>query len=204
MVRPPLPGGRRGIGGIVLLILLAAVVIGDRSGSDRPGERGDRSGGRSESARGAQSGDGKEGAGDRDRGGGGDRESAEVVRVVDGDTIEVDLDGRVEDVRYIGIDTPESVKPGTPVECFGEEASDANRELVEGERVALVFDRELRDRYGRLLAYVYVDGTLVNAELVRDGFARTLEIPPNTTEAEALSRLERRAAVAGRGLWGSC
>lgn len=192
MGRPPLPVGRRGIGGIVLLILLAAVVIGDRSGSDRPAERDDRFGGRSESA------------GDRDRGGGGDRESAEVVRVVDGDTIEVDLGGRVEDVRYIGIDTPESVKPGTPVECFGEEASDANRELVEGERVGLVFDRELRDRFGRLLAYVYVGGTFVNAELVRDGFARTLEIPPNTAEAEALSRLERGAAAAGRGLWGSC
>ena len=81
---------------------------------------------------------------------------AEVLRVIDGDTIEVELGGAEEDVRYIGIDTPESVVPGEPVECFGKEASAANERLVEGETVRLVFDAERRDHYGRLLAYVYV------------------------------------------------
>ena len=131
-------------------------------------------------------------------------ERAEVERVVDGDTIEVGIDGRTEDVRYIGVDTPETVKPGAPVECFGEQASEFNHELVEGEIVRLRFDRELRDVYGRLLAYVYVGETFVNAELVSGGYARTLEIEPNTSEAGLLSRLQSQAATAGRGLWGSC
>jgi micrococcal nuclease len=129
---------------------------------------------------------------------------AEVLRVVDGDTIEVELDGEEEDVRYIGVDTPETVKPGAPVGCFGPEASERNHELVEGRVVRLVFDRELRDDYGRLLAYVYADGRLVNAELVAGGYARTLEIEPNTSRAPQLARLEERASVAGRGLWSAC
>jgi micrococcal nuclease len=129
---------------------------------------------------------------------------AEVLRVVDGDTIEVALDGGEEDVRYIGVDTPETVKPGTPVQCFGPEASARNHELVEGRTVRLDFDRELRDDYGRLLAYVSAGGKLVNAELVAGGYARTLEIEPNTSRAAMLARLEERAAVAGRGLWSAC
>ena len=127
-----------------------------------------------------------------------------VTRVVDGDTVEVTLDGRTEDVRYIGVDTPESVAPGEPVECFGRRASEFNRGLVEGERVALTFDDELRDRYGRLLAYVRLDDLLVNAELVRRGLARTLEIEPNTDRAPLLARLQRRAGNLGRGLWSAC
>lgn len=130
--------------------------------------------------------------------------TALVTRVVDGDTIEVRIDGRTEDVRYIGIDTPESVAPGRPVECFGEEASALNRRLVEGKRVRLVPGVERRDRYGRLLAYVYQGDLFVNAELVRRGFARTLEIEPNTRFADLLAGLERRAAAAGRGLWAAC
>jgi micrococcal nuclease len=134
----------------------------------------------------------------------GDSATADVIRVVDGDTIEVELEGRTESVRYIGVDTPETPKPGTPAQCFAEEASVFNEALVAGERVRLVFDRELRDRYGRLLAYVYVEGLLVNAELIRDGYARTLEIEPNTAMADRLSALERQAGRAGRGLWSSC
>lgn len=130
--------------------------------------------------------------------------SARVVRVVDGDTIEVAIDGDTDDVRYIGVDTPETVKPGEPVQCFGPEASAFNHRLVEGETVRLEFDRELRDAYGRLLAYVYAGDTFVNAELVREGYARTLEIPPNTAEAERLAALEQRAGDAGIGLWGRC
>jgi micrococcal nuclease len=127
-----------------------------------------------------------------------------VSRVVDGDTVEVELDGVEEDVRYIGVDTPETVKPDTPVQCFGPQASSFNHHLVEGERVRLVFGVERRDVYGRLLAYVYLDGRFVNAELVRRGLARTLTIPPNDRFAGRLKRLELAAARTGRGLWGAC
>jgi micrococcal nuclease len=133
-----------------------------------------------------------------------DSARAEVLRVVDGDTIEVSLEGTEEDVRYIGVDTPESVAPGEPVECFGHRASDLNADLVEGRTVRLVFDRELRDDYGRLLAYVHVGGVFVNAKLVERGYARVLEIPPNTARARLLARLERKAGQAGRGLWNAC
>lgn len=164
----------------VLIVVLVAIVAGDRLGTGQDAPGGDRT------IR------------------AGDRISASVLRVVDGDTIEVDLDGQTEDVRYIGVDTPETVKPGSPVECFGKRASEFNRELVEDQQVTLVLDREERDAYGRLLAYVYVGEQFVNAELVRGGFARTLEIAPNTAKADFLGRLERAASIAGRGLWGSC
>jgi micrococcal nuclease len=127
-----------------------------------------------------------------------------VTRVVDGDTIEVRLGGRTEDVRYIGVDTPETVKPGTPVECFGPEASSFNHRLVEGRRVRLVFGAERRDVYGRLLSYVHLGPRFVNAELLRRGYARTLTIPPNDRYAERFERLQAAAGRAGRGLWGAC
>lgn len=130
-----------------------------------------------------------------------------VVRVVDGDTIHVRLpDGTKEKVRYIGIDTPESVKPDTPVECFAKAASARNGELVAGERVELRTDAEERDRYGRLLAYVYRerDGVFVNAALVREGYAQPLTIAPNVRHADEFAALARSARTAGRGLWGAC
>src|SRR4051794_10616218 len=126
-----------------------------------------------------------------------------VVRVVDGDTIHVLLGGREEKVRYIGIDTPESVKPGTPVQCFAKRASAFNERLVEGERVRVVRDAEARDRYGRLLAYVYRarDGLFVNAALVRGGYAQPLTIPPNVAHAGGFPRPASPARRAGRGRW---
>jgi micrococcal nuclease len=128
-----------------------------------------------------------------------------VVRVVDGDTIAVAAaDGRRDVVRYIGVDTPESVKPGTPVQCYAKAASHENARLVAGRRVRLRLDAEPRDRYGRLLAYVYRDGVLVNARLLQGGFARTLTIPPNDHFAKRFSLLQLRARAAGRGLWGRC
>jgi micrococcal nuclease len=131
---------------------------------------------------------------------------AQVLRVVDGDTIRVRLDGRTERVRYIGIDTPESVKPGTAVQCFAKRASAANAALVAGRSVRLVADVEERDRYGRLLAYVYrePDGAFVNARLVRDGYARTLTIAPNIAHARELAELARAARREHRGLWSAC
>jgi micrococcal nuclease len=130
--------------------------------------------------------------------------TAYVTRVVDGDTVEVRLDGHEEDVRYIGVDTPETVKPDTPVQCFGPQASRFNHALVERRRVRLVFGEERRDVYDRLLAYVYLGDRFVNAELVRRGLARTLTIPPNDRYAARLKHLELAAARAGRGLWGGC
>jgi micrococcal nuclease len=132
--------------------------------------------------------------------------SARVVRVVDGDTIRVSIGGRTERVRYIGVDTPESVKPGTPVQCYAKRAAAANEALVAGRTVRLVGDVEHRDRYGRLLAYVYrePDGAFVNARLVRDGYARTLTIPPNVAHAGEFARLARAAREGERGLWRAC
>jgi micrococcal nuclease len=158
-------------------------------------------------------------------GGGGDaRPPAEargtVVRAVDGDTLEVRLDGRgVEDVRLIGVDTPETVKPGTPVQCFGPRASAFEHRVAEGRRVRLVTGAEPRDVYGRLLAYAYLLPStrlsdnpkraaqrerFLNAELIRRGLARTLAIPPNIRFAERFAGLQGRAARAGRGLWDRC
>jgi micrococcal nuclease len=130
--------------------------------------------------------------------------TAYVLRAVDGDTIEVLLDGQREDVRYIGIDTPETVKPGTPVQCFGPRAHRFNARLVTHERVRLVFGVERRDVYDRLLAYVYLGDRFVNAELARRGFARTLTIAPNDRFAGRFEHLQSAAARAGRGLWGAC
>ncbi|MBK5218175.1 MAG: thermonuclease family protein [Thermoleophilia bacterium] len=127
-----------------------------------------------------------------------------VVRVVDGDTIEVRIGGELEDVRYIGVDTPETVKPGTPVQCFGPRASRFNHRLVEGRWVRLVFGVERRDVYDRLLSYVYLDDRFVNAELLRRGLGRTLTIAPNDRFARRFKRLEIGAARRGRGLWSAC
>jgi micrococcal nuclease len=132
---------------------------------------------------------------------------ATVVRVVDGDTIVVRLGtGAEEHVRYIGIDTPESVKPGTPVQCFAKEASAANARLVEGRRVRLVRDVSERDRYGRLLAYVYRadDDLFVNERLVRDGYAIAKEYRPDTRFADRFATVMAGAKKALRGLWMAC
>lgn len=129
---------------------------------------------------------------------------AYVPRVIDGDTIEARFGGRSEDVRLIGVDTPETVKPDTPVQCFGPRASHFEHQLLERRRVRLVFGVERRDVYGRLLAYVYLGRLFVNAELVRRGLARTLAIAPNTRFASRFRRLELAAARAGRGLWRMC
>jgi micrococcal nuclease len=136
----------------------------------------------------------------------GQRLDGQVTKIVDGDTIHVLIGGRREKIRYIGVDTPETHKPGTPVQCYGRAASAFNARLVAGRRVELRTDAEARDRYGRLLAYVYrrPDGLFVNAELVRRGFATILTIPPNVAHAEEFLALQRAARQAGRGLWDAC
>ena len=127
--------------------------------------------------------------------------AAQVVeRVVDGDTIIVRDVGRV---RLIGVDTPETVHPGRPVEFFGREASAFTKRLVDGKRVRLEYDQQRTDRYGRTLAYVHLaDGTFVNAEIIRRGYGHAYTRFP-FKYLERFRGLERDARRAGRGLWGS-
>ncbi|MCW3010164.1 MAG: thermonuclease family protein [Solirubrobacterales bacterium] len=131
---------------------------------------------------------------------------ARVERVVDGDTIRVRLDGKEETVRYIGVDTPETKKPGTGVECFGKAASAENERLVEGEQLRLTVGEEARDRYGRLLAYVRRerDGLFVNERLLAGGYAKALTIRPNDRYELRFKAVETRARVMGAGLWSRC
>lgn len=136
-------------------------------------------------------------------------DTVEVLRAVDGDTIIVEIGGVEERVRYIGIDAPESVQPNQPVECYGREAAEANATLVDGEPVVLQRDVTDRDRFGRLLRYVYVDGdaddgTLVNIELVRNGFAESVSYEPDVTRQDALDQAEQEARGEERGMWGAC
>jgi micrococcal nuclease len=123
--------------------------------------------------------------------------------VVDGDTIVVEVGGEEQRVRYIGIDTPESVDPRRPVECFGKEASDRNRELVEGKTVGLEKDVSETDQFGRLLRYVWLDGQLVNARLVSEGYAFAATYPPDVRNSELFAQLQAEARTAGSGLWGA-
>ncbi|MFD2371952.1 thermonuclease family protein [Brevibacillus sp. GCM10020057] len=125
---------------------------------------------------------------------------ATVERVVDGDTVELSTG---EKVRLIGVDTPETVKPNTPVQPYGKEASDYSKKLLTGQRVKLKFDVEPYDKYKRLLAYMYLpDGTFVNEKLVREGYARIMTIPPNVAHADLFLAAEREAREQNRGLWG--
>lgn len=126
---------------------------------------------------------------------------AEVVRVIDGDTIEVDINGAIYTVRYIGIDTPETVHPSKPVEYFGKEASDKNKELVERKTVRLEIDVSETDKYGRLLRYVWVDDIFVNDYLVRQGYAYASTYPPDVKYAEQFVQAQREAEENNRGLW---
>ena len=124
-----------------------------------------------------------------------------VDRVIDGDTIRVRIGDQVETVRYIGMDTPETVHPTRGIEPYGLAASAFNQILVEGKQVRLELDVEPRDLYGRLLAYVYTDSLFVNAELIRQGYAQVMTVPPNVRHVEEFVRLQREARRAGEGLW---
>jgi len=133
--------------------------------------------------------------------------NATVVRVIDGDTIDADFDGTETRVRLIGIDTPETKKPNTPVQCFGPEASEFTKHaLPAGTDVVVVRDLEARDDYGRLLGYVYraSDGLFVNVELAGEGYARPLTIRPNDAHAAEIVAAARNAEAKDLGLWGAC
>lgn len=132
------------------------------------------------------------------------RTTAQVVRVIDGDTIEVRIGSETWRVRYIGIDTPETVDPRRPLGCFGREASERNRELVADTTVELEKDVSEADDFGRLLRYVWLGDEMVNATLVREGYAVSSTYPPDVRYQELFLGLQREAQEAGRGLWSVC
>lgn len=129
-----------------------------------------------------------------------------VKKVIDGDTIEIENGQRV---RYIGMNTPETVDPRRPVQCFGKEASQKNMELVLGKTVRLEKDISDRDKYGRLLRYVYImDGEnkeiMVNQYLVEQGYAQVSTFPPDIKYVDVFRQAEQTAQENNRGLWNSC
>ncbi|MSP78616.1 MAG: micrococcal nuclease [Dehalococcoidia bacterium] len=125
-----------------------------------------------------------------------------VVDVVDGDTIKVAIGGRLTTVRYIGVDTPETVDPRRDVQPYGPEASAANKKLVQGKMVRLEKDVSETDRFGRLLRYVYVGDVMVNAWLVENGYAQAISYPPDVRHQDLFIKSQREAREARRGLWG--
>jgi micrococcal nuclease len=124
-----------------------------------------------------------------------------VTRVIDGDTIEIEGGKKV---RYLGIDTPETVDPRKPVQCFGIEASNENKKLVLGKRVKLEKDISETDKYGRLLRYVYVDDIFVNDYLVRNGYAYAVTFPPDVKYQQQFLEAQKEARENKRGLWSAC
>jgi micrococcal nuclease len=133
-----------------------------------------------------------------------DGPNASVRRVVDGDTLIITNGDRI---RLIGIDSPESVQPDAPVECFGPQASNRLMELLPvGTGVRLEYDVDRSDRFGRTLAYVFrrSDGLFINASQIDGGFATTLSIAPNTRYADRFTDLQEQAKADQRGLWGAC
>lgn len=126
------------------------------------------------------------------------------MRIVDGDTIRVGLGGREVTVRLIGIDTPEVAGPHTDEECFGAEASRFASRSLRGRTLDLEFDVERHDRFGRTLAYVWLDGELFNERLVLDGYAVVTTFPPNVRYVERFTDAQRRSRDADVGLWGAC
>lgn len=127
-----------------------------------------------------------------------DEISGIVTGVIDGDTIDVLINGATQRVRYIGIDSPETD------ECYSGQAQVANKALVDNKPVRLIADKELRDDYGRMLRYVYVGDTFVNQKLIEDGFADVMAIAPNTAYYGHFKQLRDQAQTEGRGLWGAC
>lgn len=129
-----------------------------------------------------------------------------VTRFVDGDTIAVDMNGKAEKIRFIGVDTPETHKPNAPVQCYGPAASAFTKNAIGTKTVRLVSDPQStdRDRYDRLLRYVYLpDGTLLNEKLIAEGYGFYYPYFPFTKSAE-FARAQAAAQAGHKGLWGNC
>lgn len=128
--------------------------------------------------------------------------SYEVVRVVDGDTFVIEYEGKQEKVRLIGVDTPESVHPDEEKNTeLGDEVSNYSKKILTGKEVLLEFDVEKRDKYGRLLAYVYLDGQMYNKILLEKGYAKIATYPPNVKYVEDFTKLQKEARENKQGLW---
>lgn len=127
--------------------------------------------------------------------------TAKVTRVIDGDTIEVDLNGKTEKIRFIGVDTPETVHPTRGVESYGKEASDYTKKALSGKSVGLEFDVQERDNYGRVLAYVWLNNQLFNEVLVREGYAQVSTYPPNVKYVDRFTSAQQQAISSNKGLW---
>ena len=127
----------------------------------------------------------------------------EVLKVVDGDTIQIDYNGTKERVRLIGIDTPESVHPDENKNTEnGKKASEYTKKLLTGKKVQLELDVQERDKYGRILAYVYLDGKMVNKKLLEDGYAQVATYPPNIKYVKEFLKIQEKAKEQNKGLWG--
>ncbi|KRF32037.1 thermonuclease family protein [Paenibacillus sp. Soil787] len=129
------------------------------------------------------------------------RERVKVERIVDGDTLEVTMKGKKEKVRLIGVDTPETKKPNTPVMFYGKEASAYTKKRLEKETVELEFDVDKKDQYDRLLAYVWIGEELFNRTLVQEGYARIATYPPNVKYVDAFKIDQETARNKKKGLW---
>jgi micrococcal nuclease len=127
--------------------------------------------------------------------------AAQVTEVVDGDTIHVLIDNKKETVRLVLVDTPETKHPTKPIEPFGPEASQFTKDLLAGKQVKLVPDVSVRDRYGRLLMYVWVDDRMVNELLLEKGLARVAVFPPDVKYLEAFRAIQKKAQEAELGIW---
>ncbi len=128
-------------------------------------------------------------------------ETVKVTRVIDGDTIEIEDKRKI---RYIGINSPELHDPRQPVQCFGREAYEKNKKLVEGKTVRLEKDVSETDKYKRLLRYVYVGDLFINDYLIRRGFAQKSTFPPDVKYADLFSQAQKEAVENNRGLWATC
>ncbi|MDF2721916.1 MAG: hypothetical protein K0Q59_1591 [Paenibacillus sp.] len=128
--------------------------------------------------------------------------TAQVKRVVDGDTFETNTG---EKVRLIGMNTPETVKPNSPVEAYGKQASEYTKKQLTGKTLVMFADAEDKDKYGRLLRYVFLEGEadMFNERLLREGYANTMTIPPNVMFAKKFVEVEREARNKSKGLWGA-
>ncbi|WP_347861679.1 thermonuclease family protein [Salimicrobium sp. PL1-032A] len=125
-----------------------------------------------------------------------------VTEVVDGDTIRVNINGDEENVRLLLVDTPETNHPSLPVQPFGKEASEFAKDRLEGEEVRLEYDGPERDKYDRLLAYIWIEGSLFNEELLEQGFARyAYEYDPPYDYQQRLKEAEEKAEESGKGIW---
>lgn len=133
---------------------------------------------------------------------GGDGEAATLVRVVDGDTLVVELDGQEERIRLLNIDTPETVHPQRPVECMGPEATERMEELVSpGAQLTLKFDEERTDQYDRLLAGVFLDAVFINEQMARDGFGAPVHYAPNDRFLDQIEEAWAEAEADGVGVF---